>query len=319
MKQKKNSCLFLMILAVSLFSGCSTTKKLLPGEVVEKRNKAAEYAEFGSKYYNEADYSQALDFFFLALKQNILIDSEKGIVESYNSIGKTYLAAGKTATAEEYFLKAGEVAEHLNDPGLIIRCTNNRGEVLLANQAYTDALATFQKAYALIEDPEKYEDSAVILHNLGVTHKRLENYDKAEEYLLLSLDYNVKNERYKEVASDNYVLASIYSKRENYAKAESYINNALEFDRRTENSYGITKDLIAKGLILRKSGREEEAYYTFKRGALVAESLSLPQDLVICLKNLEELSQSLSYSDDTQLWRTTREKLEEKLDSQTNK
>lgn len=319
MKQIKKGYLFLVILAVSLFSGCSTTKKLLPGEVVEKRNKAAEYAEYGSKYYNEADYSQALDFFFLALKQNILIDSEKGIAESYNSIGKTYLAAGKTATAEEYFLKAGDVAEHLNDPGLIIRCTNNNGEVLLANQAYNDALAAFQKAYELIQDPEKYEDSAVILHNLGVTYKRLENYEKAEEYLLLSLDYNVKNERYKEMASDNYVLASIYSKRDNYAKAESYINKALEFDRRTENSYGITKDLIAKGIILRKSGRNEEAYYTFKRGALVAESLSLPQDLILCLKNLEELSESLSYSKDTQLWRTTREKLEEKLDSQTNK
>ncbi len=319
MKQKKHVHLFLLIIAASLLTGCSTTEKLLPGEVVEKRNKAAEYAEYGTKYYNEADYSQALDFFFLALKENILVDSEKGIAESYNSIGKTYLTAGKTATAQEYFLKARDVAEHLNDPGLIIRCTNNSGEVFLANQAYKSALNTFRKAFALIESPQKYEDSAVILHNLGVTYKRLENYEKAEEYLLLSLEYNGKNEKYKEMASDNYVLASIYSKKGDYSRAESYINKALEFDRRTENSYGITKDLTAKGLILRKSEQKEEAYYIFKRGALVAESLSLPQDLILCLKNLEELSKELSYSEDTRLWRTTREKLEEKLDSETNK
>lgn len=319
MKIKKPLVLFILIFLSALYSGCSSTEKHLPGESVVKRNRAAEYAGFGSKYYDEADYSQALDFFFLALKQNILIDNEKGIVESYNSIGKTYLAAEKPVSAREYFSKASEIAEHLDDPGLIIRCMNNNGEVLLAEGKYSEALNVFEKALSSIEDPEKYEDSSVILHNIGVTCKRLENYNKAEENLLLSLQYNTKNEKFKEMASDNYVLASIYSKKTDYVKAAEYIDKALELDRRTENSYGIAKDLTAKGIIQRKSGKKEEAYYTFKRGALIFESLSIPGELIVCLKNLEELSQELSYDSDTQLWKSTREKLESRLDSKNKK
>ncbi len=317
MNLNKAVTIFFTSLAVLIFAGCSSTQKLLPGESVVKRNKAAEFSEYGTKYYNEADYSQALDFFLLALKHNTLINSEKGIVESYNSIGKTYLDAGKISTAENYFSKAREIADHMNDSGLIIRCINNKGEVLLAKKDYSDALKTFKKAYSMIEDPSKYEDSSVILHNLGVAYKRMGEYGKAEENLLLSLKYNTNNEKIKEMASDNYVLASIYSKNENFPRALSFIDQALEYDRRTENSFGIAKDLAAKGLILRKSGEKKEAYYTFKKGALVAESLSIPEDLIMCLKNLEELSVELSYSDDTALWKTTREKLEEKLDSDT--
>ena len=298
---------------ITLLSGCSSTGKLKPGESVVKKNRAAEYADFGSKYYDETNYEQALDFFFLALKQNILIDNDKGIIESYNSIGKTYLAAGKTNSAEEYFLKAMEIAEAVNDTGLIARCTNNTGEIKLAEGDYEAAFETFEKAYGMIEDPGKSDDGAIIMHNMGVAAKRMGKFGEAQKYLLASLEYNTKKEKFKEMAADYYVLASIRSRQSEYQDALGYINKALDLDKRTENSVGIAKDLFAKGTIQYKSGSLKEAYYTFKRDALILESLSMAEELIECLRNLEDIAKSLSYTDDIPLWEKTRKDLEKKV------
>lgn len=319
MLDRKKFLLLFFICVMLFFSGCSTTTKLKPGESVAKKNRAAEYAGFGSNYYDEAQYDQALDFFFLSLKQNILIDNDHGIIESYNSIGKTYLAAGKVDLAENYYKKAQEVAFMFNDPALIIRCKNNQGEIYLAKGDFSAALATFTEAYTAIENPSKADDAAIILHNIGVANKRLGNFKDAETNLLKALELNEKNSKFKEMASDNYLLASIYSKTDQYSEALNYIDKALKIDKLIENSFGIAKDLFAKGLIQRKAGSPEEAYYTFKRDALIFESLSLPSDLINCLKNLEELAVELSRNEDILLWQTTRQKLEQKIGTTATK
>ncbi len=299
---------------IIIFSGCSSTGKLKQGEVVDKKNRAAGYATFGSHHYDEAEYDQALDFFFLALKQNILIDNDRGIIESYNSIGNTYLAAGKTKSAERYYGKAMEIAKVYNDPKLLIRCKNNQGEIYLAKEDYAAALNLFKKAFGDVSNPKKSKDSAILLHNIGVAYKRLDNYQEAEKYLLRSIKLNKKNNKFKELASDNYVLSSLYSKHKQYSDALVFIEKALEFDKRTENSYGIAKDLYAKGIIQKKAGSPKEAYYTFKRGALIFESLNIPVELIQCLRQLENLATELNIPKDFKIWQTARVKLEKKID-----
>ncbi len=304
---------FLIILASIIFlSGCSTTAKLQPGERVEKKNRAAEYASFGSRYYDEAQYNQALDFFFLALKQNILVDNDKGIIESYNSIGKTYLAAGKIDSAEKYYNKAMEIAVVFDDPHLLIRCKNNAGEIFLARKEFASALSLFNEAYTSVKDPEKSEDAAVLLHNIGVAQKRLGNYSEAETSLLKALKINENKNKIKEAALDTYILASLFSKESLYPEALKYINKALDLDKLIENSFGIAQDLYAKGIIQQKTGALEEAYYTFKRDALIFESLALPTELLNCLEKLEALANELSYPDDLAVWQKTKKNLEKK-------
>jgi len=302
--------LLFIVSGVLLLSGCSTTSKLRPGERTEKKNRAADYAAKGAHYFDDAAFNKALDLFFLALKENILVDSDPGIIESYNSIGKTYLAAGKIDSAETYYSKALEVAVAYNDPHLLLRCKNNKGEILLARKDYTSALALFKEAYSALSHPEKDADAAVILHNIGVAEKRLGNYAEAETYLLKSRALNKKNNRWKEMALDSYTLASLYSKMNHCPEAMDAINKALELDKLIENSYGIAGDLYARGILQQKAGSPKEAYYSFKRAALIFESLGLPSALVNCLTKLEYLAKKLSYHDDLILWQTTRKKLE---------
>ncbi len=309
---RKSLSIFFILVGILFLAGCSTTTKMQPGERVNKKNRAADYASYGSRYYDEAQYKKALDFFFLALKENILVDNDKGIIESYNSIGKTYLAAGKIDSAENYYKKAMEIAVVYNDPHLLIRCKNNKGEISLARKNFASALSQFNEAYRSILNPEKNEDAAVLLHNIGVAQKRLGNYSEAEANLLKALALNQKRNKIKETALDTYILASLFSKESKYPEALKYINKALEMDKLNENSYGIAQDLYAKGIIQQKTGSLEAAYYTFKRDALILESLALPSKLVNCLGKLEVLAKKLSYPDDLVIWQKTRMNLEKK-------
>ena len=320
MSTSKKMLFSLFILGgILILAGCSTTTKMQPGERVNKKNRAADYASYGSRYYDEAQYKKALDFFFLALKENILVDNDKGIIESYNSIGKTYLAAGKIDSAENYYKKAMEIAVVFNDPHLLIRCKNNAGEIFLARKDFASALSLFNEAYRSIKNPEKNEDSAVLLHNIGVAQKRLGNYSEAEADLLKALALNKKRNKIKEAALDTYILASLFSKESRYSEALTYINKALEMDKLIENSYGIAQDLYAKGIIQQKTGALKAAYYTFKRDALVLESLALPSELINCLEKLEILAKKLSYPEDLIIWQKTRINLEKKNGTSTAK
>ncbi len=319
MLKTKNFLSFMAVFCLIILAGCSSTSKMKPGETVKKKNRAAQYTSFGSRYYDEAQYSKALDFFFLALKENILIDNDRGIIQSYNDIGKTYLAAGKIDSAEKYYKKACENASFYDDPSLRIRCKNNRGEILLARKEYSSALALFIEAYGEIDNPENTEDAAVLMYNRGFTQEKLNNYKEAEKDLLLALAINRKNKNRKGMAMDTYTLASIYSKREQYPEALKYINEALALDKRTENSPGIAQDLYAKGIIEKKSGALETAYHTFKRDVLIFEALALSSSVQHCLTQLEILAKKLSRHDDLVIWQTAKKKLEEKNESAAQK
>ena len=53
-----------------LFS-CSSTSQEKPEESNEVKNQAAEYTEFGNRFFYKAQYSQALSFFEMALEEKL--------------------------------------------------------------------------------------------------------------------------------------------------------------------------------------------------------------------------------------------------------
>ena len=71
--------IILVLLAFTLIVSCSSAPKQTE-EITDKKHRAAEYTKFGNSYYNEGRYNQALQFFTLALNDNISVDNEEGIV-----------------------------------------------------------------------------------------------------------------------------------------------------------------------------------------------------------------------------------------------
>lgn len=299
-----------ILLATLIFTSCSSVKGVNTELTNEKKNRAAEQAVLGTKFFSDSDYDKALDFFFLALKLNVSIDYEEGMISSYNSIGKTYFAAGEIVSAEIYFNKSKDIAVFLHNPVLTAQCLNNLGELKLANQNYEKAMEIFTEALTIIENDDKLPLSAVIIHNIGIIFKRNGDFENAEIYVNKALGINTKHDIYKEIASNNYTLSSIYSKQKDYITALEYIKEALSVDKKVENSVGIAKDLYALGIIYQYMKSYDEAYIYFKKSVLIYETINLPDEVIKTLYKLEETAESLMLKDDANIWQKTRETLE---------
>ena len=90
-----------VLLSLFLLLACSSAPKPQE-EVVEARNKAAEYAEFGNSHFRQGLYDRAIDFFELSLAYNGPVDNQPGMVSSYNSLGRVYLAKDAFTRPEHF-------------------------------------------------------------------------------------------------------------------------------------------------------------------------------------------------------------------------
>ncbi|MEW5817495.1 MAG: tetratricopeptide repeat protein [Spirochaetota bacterium] len=301
--------LLLFFLPLYLAPGCSSVPKK-PETVTEIKNKAADYAKFGDLYFNQAQYEQAHNFYNMALRENISVDNEEGILKTYNAIGKVYLAEGKIDQAVNAFIQAYTLAQKLNNNLLLSQCENNIGQVYLIQGDSKAALTIFNKALdRQVKDSDN--NSAILYHNTGLAYKHQNDFAKALEYLNKALILNEKNKNYLDLASNYYTIASVYSVQGDYTSALQYARLALENDKREENSVGIAKDLLALGLINLKGGKTEDSYEYLKKSFLVYKSLDLIQEMKKLLTYLEQTARLLKLDKEADSYRETYNNLEQ--------
>ena len=283
----------LTILMLSV-SGCSSSpKKEEPAREISSA--ASEYAVFGNKFYRQGNYRQAEEMYLYSLEYYKRIDNRSGMVRSYNSLGKTYLAENKPKEAKRLFDAALRVVTRIEEQGdgaaaergkkgatsqnhvdlLKAETLNNLGELALFENDVDRAMQLFQRGIETISERKNPSELAILLHNRGSVYKQLGQYERAEEDLLAALDMNKKQDLYQEMASNYYMLSSSASRQGDFSRARKYGLKALELDKRTENSVGIAQDLIALGQIAEKEGRSDAAVVYYIRAYRIYESLQL--------------------------------------------
>ncbi len=298
------------LLAAILLSCSSAPKKT--DVVLEKKNLAAEYTEFGNSYFNQGNYNQALEFFVLALSANISVDNEEGIAQSQNSIGKVLVAIGELDLAEQKFSQSLDLAYKIDSPLLIIQSANNLGEVHMQRGDLQKAVSLFQEALKQINDPgrgpsgkeDKRGEGAIVFHNLGSAYKKLNELDKALEFLGNAVEINLELKRFEELASNYYMIASIHSKNGDYETALNYANLALQNDKIVENSLGIGKDLYALGAIKAKAGQHEQAYDFFYKSYQVYQALTVYREILKILPHLILAAENTGRDEEAEQYRS---------------
>lgn len=301
----------LALMCAIIAAGCSSIPKDQKTEQESAvKNQAAEYSRFGNNFYARAEYDKALEFYRLALTDNISVDNEIGMVKSYNDIGKVYAVRGNLEKAVDSFLEGYRLAQKLEDNSLLVLCETNIGEIFLRNGETNEALEMFTQALSRPIDGESTQ-TAILFHNTGQAYKLIGDLDRAEELITEALELNSENREYQELASNYYALASIASKRGNYEQAVDNALSALENDKRMENRIGIAKDLKALGIIYHRWGKIEEAYEYMKKAFMVYETLGILSQMTGSLKNLKNFADELGRDEEVRVYRETLESLEE--------
>jgi tetratricopeptide (TPR) repeat protein len=283
-------------------TGCSTAPKR-PTQVVERKERAAQYAAAGNARYARADYRQALTFYRLALNENLAVDHTQGIAASYNSLGKAHLALGELQQAERYFREAQRLAEKLSDPRLQAQSSSNLSEINLARGQAAEAEELLRSALSRLPAGDPGPEQAILLHNLGAVLKAGQRLPEALGCFQQALALNLRHERFEEAASNYYMIASIQSRQGDPTAAVASLQEALRYDRLMERSLGIAEDLAALGLLYRRLGREEEALDAYRRSLQVYQSLSLAEQVRRLLPALIELAEKAGYAGEAQTYR----------------
>jgi tetratricopeptide (TPR) repeat protein len=270
--------------AAFLLAACSSAPKTSE-TATDVKNRAAEAALSGNTYYRQGRYELALQYFTQALNENLSVDNEAGVVQSYNSIGRVYLAVGMNDEAESAFVKASAIAVRLGGEPLFVT-SNNLGELYLRRGDARGAVEIFERVLGGSLKDVQQDQVGLLYHNLGSAYKATGELDKAMEWLRKALAINLGEKLYEEAAADYYMIASVHSKQGDYVSAAKNAELALENDKRVENALGVTKDLLALGLIASRAGDHAAAYGYFERSHLAATALGSTMDIRSALEGL---------------------------------
>jgi signal transduction histidine kinase len=147
----------------------------------------------------------------------------------------------------EYLEKGLHFAVLANSRSLKCVCTLGLGNSYIDEQKYEEAIKFYELALAdTLED--EYHNRASIYSNIGFCLIEINQYNKAEEYLLISLAIREEHCTKDDVAISLMLLADIYIRNDNLTQAEDYLIRTYKNFKETGNKHHL---LIAIESIIR--------------------------------------------------------------------
>ncbi len=153
------------------------------------------------------------------------------------------LTKGYGQELDKAFLQLNEVltAQRKEGSSYAIAVARFRlGTLCQENGVYTEAIAQFNTAIALLENEVHDSLYLDLINGLGVVHMNLKNYDNAEDYFKRAVIEagNLGDERVLAGSKSN--LGACYEKKRNYSKALKYENESLELYHNLNDEEGIS-------------------------------------------------------------------------------
>ncbi|MDR2052448.1 MAG: hypothetical protein LBP80_03460 [Treponema sp.] len=257
------------ILAVLIALGCSSAPKG-PAERRTLRNAGATQLELANREADRGNYEGALELLTEARRLAFNADDPALIVRAYLSLANVYSFLGRDDEAASCQDSAAAEAALSADGELSALCEiyRERRRLLGGRASAGQVRDNVQAALAGIKTNPL--DGALGWIVIGLAEKELRRFAQAEDALKKAL---AAHGRYPEQAAyDWYLIASVRSVAGDYGAALEALEQALIYDRRVENSYGLGKDWLARGDVLSKAGRREEAAAAWRHAAEIFAS-----------------------------------------------
>ena len=152
----------------------------------------------GNVYKEQKDNKNAFEFYEKALKMRETDEDEQGIGESYTSIAGLHLVSAEEqknstyaekdyAAAKEYYRKALEIQNKIDDKANMAISLNNIGKIYLHEGKYDSALVSSLSALMMSEDIGDISTSAFSMGSLADVYQKQKNVPVSSEYAMKAL------------------------------------------------------------------------------------------------------------------------------------
>lgn len=203
-------------------------------------NEYSKSFESGQEYYNNANYTKALESFLLALKISEETNDQEKTAICLKNIGNVYLQLRQHQQAISYYKRSADICKKTGNT-----CEGdalfNIGLTLIDMDHFNKALSFLNEAKSAYKTASNKQGESLVLSYLGYIETELTNHAKALNYYLEALAIQQEFNDKERLSETLRFIAEAYTSLGNYEKALSYQSKALELSQKI-NSKAIIRD-----------------------------------------------------------------------------
>lgn len=237
-------------------------------------------------YHEWSNSTKALEFFGKALNIYEKINDDNGIARTYNNIGIIYEYLTDYETAIQYYNKSLTLKDSIGDKYGAAQTLNNIGVVYNNWENYEKAIEYYDQSLNLYLELNNHARISIVYNNLGVVSKEMNQFGKALDYFNKAIEINKKIGN-KQGISDAYNnMGTTYNDLKNFQKALDYYQKALNIEKETGRQKSIAELYNNIGFMHYKLGRLDEAENLFKEGLYLAKTDNWSKLMFFIYENL---------------------------------
>ncbi|GAB3775751.1 hypothetical protein GCM10028818_20280 [Spirosoma horti] len=243
------------------------------------------YLSLSVYQWSQGAYQLAIDLSKKALPYFEALNDQNGIASVYSHLGVSARGLGDFPQAITYYFKSLSVNEKIGDQAAVAQNYNNIGIVFKYQEKYDQALYYYWRSLRTSAgiDPR---NQAGTLQNIGLIYQLKKDYPKAITYLNQArARFATLNEPKGLVICDNN-LGDTYSRMQQYDRAEQFIQRALKTGTQFNYTASIVSSLIGLGEIRLATGRAKDSFSFFDRARTLVEQLAKPDGRLQVYKDL---------------------------------
>ncbi len=262
------------------------------------------------KYYNPdsaiISYEMAIAMADRSLPKNISPSTTKPNSIKYTfflykatslfNIGIVYYEKSDYDTAIEYYQKAYNLFEELQQKNRMAECYRMVGIVHNDQGSYDLAIENYLKALVIYEEAGNKQGIAYCYTDIGIIHYDQGNYDKTIEYFLKSLEIKEELKDQQGILTCYINIGVVENSRGRHDLAIEYFLKALKISEDLKNKPEISTCYTNIGVTYADQGNYDEAIVYYLKALKIDEELQDKRGMIILDNNISNLHIGLADS-----------------------
>lgn len=191
-----------------------------------------------------------------------------------NLIGATYHLQANYINALDYYYQALEIATEINDSIRLANIYNNIGNVNRKTGNYSSALRMYLKSESIYDALKEEQNKASSHNNIGLLYMDIYNYNKAYIQLKKALSGFQANYDSIGTAATLSNLGALKRKTGDFDSAIYYHERAISIDRKTGNKYGLCVGLQEYAESLFELNQTDKAIQYYELSKMLAKQIN---------------------------------------------
>lgn len=187
-----------------------------------------------------------------------------GEADALFNTAMVYYAQDFQLESTDYFLKAVDKYELLNNKKQLAKCLGNLGTLYYRQSLYPKSLDYQTRSLKLNTEIDNKPGIAICYLAMSNVYIELLKYDKAIEYAEKSIEIRKTINDRKGIASCYLSMGIVYAYQYKYDQALKYINQGLLINRELQNKKGIAKSLENIGIIYKEKKMYRQAIANYE-------------------------------------------------------